>query len=703
MSSSKLSKLTRVALAASIAASGAIAVTALTPTVASAATTSTVGGQISRSEILSRAQYWFSQNPGLTYNQGGTFRDSSGRSYRTDCSGYVSMAWHLGYSANTQSLWDSESYEIPRSDLRAGDILDSYYNHVILFEKWDDDAHTTFSYYSFGSTPVKHRTGVSINGTLDSHPNSEYHARRYKNVVEDVNVSPSSLPAGTLVKSPNGPSVKVIINGAGVPVAGSDVGADGYDLSKIVTVDDGAFNALPTVPPSGTVVHDQGGGAARYVVVGGAALPISGNDWTADGYNTRADLGVPTSWLQGAVGNTLSTGLVVMDQSGSDPSRYVIVNGTALHISGAEWTADGYDKQTLMGVPGDWLKSAAAGSLASGTVVMDQSGSDPNRYVMVNGAALHISGDEWTADGYNLRPLMGVPGQWLNAAAAKAPADGTVVKDEAGGSARYAMVGGAAAPISGTEWTANGYDKQPTLGVPGAWLGAAAAKSPADGTVLADSAGTDPSRYVVVGGAAAHISGAEWTADGYNGKPLAAAPGSWLGTLTKKGVADGTLIKGQAGTDPSVYVMVNNSALPLTGAEFTTSYANQPVVGAPEEWEAAQAARPLANGTLVKNVNGTDPGVYVMAGGMAVLLSGADYTGYGYDKLPLRAVPGTWEQAAAAKAAPADGTLIQSSDSATVWQVVGGSKKAAAAGSYNAADVVKVPTALTAKLPTVTA
>ncbi|MFJ4190526.1 hypothetical protein [Kitasatospora sp. NPDC089509] len=644
MPSSRLSKLTRVALAASIAASGAIAATVVTTTAAHAAPASSVTGQITRSEVLARAQYWYNQNPGLIYSQGGTFPDSSGRPYRRDCSGYVSMAWHLGYSADTRAIADSETYEISRSDLRPGDVLNSYYNHVILFEKWDDAAHTTFSYYSFGSTPVKHRTGVSINATLDSHPNSEYRALRYKNIVEDTSTSPSALPAGTLVKSPNGPTVKVIINGAGVPLAGSDVAADGYDLSKIVTVDDGAFNALPGTPPTGTVVHDQGGGAARYVVINGSALPISGSDWTADGYNTRSDMGVPSSWLQGATKGTVATGIVVMDQSGNDPARYVMVNGAALHISADEWTADGYNQQTLMGVPTDWLKAAAARTLPTGTVLMDQAGTDPARYVMVNGAALHISADEWTADGYNLQALMGVPGAWLNKAAAKAPTDGTV---------------------------------------------------------LMDQAGNDPARYVMAGGAALPISADEWTADGYNQRPTAGAPGSWLGATVKKTVADGTLVKGQAGTDPNVYVMVNNSALPLTNAEFTGSYANQPVLGVPETWEASVVGRPLANGTVIKNVDGSDSTVYVMAGGMAVPLGYADFTGYGYDKLPLRAVPGTWEQKAAAKPAPVDGTLLQSSDSTTVWQVVGGSKKAAVPGGYNPADVVKVPTALTAKLPTI--
>ncbi|WP_331745191.1 hypothetical protein [Kitasatospora sp. NBC_01300] len=195
MPSSTLSRLAHVALAASLAASGAIVATAVTTTAAHAATatitaavsaSSSIDGKVTRSEVIQRAQYWLGKS--IPYSQGGSYPDSSGRNYRTDCSGYVSMAWHLGASPNpnTQGIADSYTYEIPRSELKAGDVLNSYYNHVLLFEKWDDAAHTTFSYYSFGSTSVKHVTGASINGTLDSHPNNEYKALRYKNIVDDV-------------------------------------------------------------------------------------------------------------------------------------------------------------------------------------------------------------------------------------------------------------------------------------------------------------------------------------------------------------------------------------------------------------------------------------------------------------------------------------------------------------------------------------
>ncbi|MEU7065366.1 transglycosylase family protein [Streptomyces sp. NPDC046161] len=239
---------------------------------------------------------------------------------------------------------------------------------------------------------------------------------------------PSKLAAGTLVKSPNGPDVKVVINGAGIPVAASDVTPDHYDLGKIVLVDNAAFNGLPSAPAAGTVVHDQAGGANRYVVIDGAALPISAADWTADGYNVRADMGVPTAWLQGAAQRTVSDGRVVMDQSGTDPARYVMVNGSALHISAAEWTANGYDSRSLMGVPGDWLRSASARGLSNGTVVKDASGGDATVYVMAGGVAVPLSYADFTGFGYDKRPLEGAPGDWLRSAAAKAaPADGTML------------------------------------------------------------------------------------------------------------------------------------------------------------------------------------------------------------------------------------------------------------------------------------
>ena len=94
-----------------------------------------------------------------------------------------------------------------------------------------------------------------------------------------------------------------------------------------------------------------------------AASLLSAADWTADGYNIRPDMGVPSSWLKQAAAGTLSAGTVVMDQSGKSPDRYVMVAGVPLRIGAAEWTADGYNTRALLGVPTDWLAAKAAGTL----------------------------------------------------------------------------------------------------------------------------------------------------------------------------------------------------------------------------------------------------------------------------------------------------------------------------------------------------
>ncbi|MGW6704371.1 hypothetical protein ACWGDE_05705 [Streptomyces sp. NPDC054956] len=177
-------KIARLALAAALVTGVAATATIVDQPAAYAAPTSSVGGKISRSEIIGRAEYWM--NKGLPYDQDGSYTDSSGKTYRTDCSGYVSMAWHLAGSPNTIALNDY-SYEINMSELKPGDILNSP-AHVILFDKWEDAAKTRFSYYTFGSTPVAHRT-VSVNdATWDSHAVSTYTPRRYTNVIDDVSV-----------------------------------------------------------------------------------------------------------------------------------------------------------------------------------------------------------------------------------------------------------------------------------------------------------------------------------------------------------------------------------------------------------------------------------------------------------------------------------------------------------------------------------
>jgi len=83
-----------------------LATSALSVTVqaAPAAAASSVGGNITRSEILQRAENWYQRRGSITYNMdnGSTVWDvGSTRKYRPDCSGFVDMAWHLNADPNT--------------------------------------------------------------------------------------------------------------------------------------------------------------------------------------------------------------------------------------------------------------------------------------------------------------------------------------------------------------------------------------------------------------------------------------------------------------------------------------------------------------------------------------------------------------------------------------------------------------------------
>ncbi|MFD4907564.1 NlpC/P60 family protein [Kitasatospora purpeofusca] len=589
--SSKPSRLVRLAIAAAVAVSGTVVSLSAAP-VSHAVGVSSTDGQISRAEVLARAQSWVDE--GVWYSQQVYYTDSNG-TYRTDCSGFVSMAWHLGVSRTTWTL-PGVSTPISLDSLQPGDALNrlnpytgEYDAHVVVFAGWTDSAHTSASVYEEARPGTQARRIAYSRSYLTS---QNFKAFRYNRIIDSGtpqgSQDPGSLPTGTLVKAPNNPTVKLVISGSGLAVSGSDVAPDGYDLGKVVVVDEAKFNLLPTALPVGTVVHDAAGGSSRYVVVGDAALPISGAEWSADGYNTRPDMGVPTSWLQGAVRNSLPVGTVVHDQADNSPSRYVVIGDAALPISGADWSADGYNTRPDMGVPGGWLQGAVKKSLPSGTVLHDQADNDPSRYVVVEGAALPIAGAEWVPDGYSVRPDMGVPSTWLRSVVQASPADGTVVR-------------------------------------------------------------------------------------------------------------------GEAGRDDKVYVVLGGSALAVSDAD-KAAYAERPRLGVPENWLRGAAQRPLKNGTVVRDVSG-GPSVYVMAGGMAVPLTAADYSGLGYDKRPLNTVPGTWLTAAAAKPAPADGTLLLSPDNTTVWLVTnGGSKKALTQadfgpGKYSFNDVVIVPTTLTANLP----
>ncbi|MEV4537745.1 FG-GAP-like repeat-containing protein [Asanoa sp. NPDC049518] len=159
---------------------------------------SSIGGKITRSEVLARAANWYLRrnDSDMTYSMElKTWDGTHSRTYRRDCSGLVDMAWHLGDDPNTHGL-DDPTYTTPisRSELLPGDLLDDTVNddpgypyHALLFGGWEDAAKTKFWYYSFGGTPMKKEEHKSFSdATLSGHATWQYKAYRYNKIVNDL-------------------------------------------------------------------------------------------------------------------------------------------------------------------------------------------------------------------------------------------------------------------------------------------------------------------------------------------------------------------------------------------------------------------------------------------------------------------------------------------------------------------------------------
>ncbi|WP_327286684.1 hypothetical protein [Streptomyces sp. NBC_01205] len=246
----KGSAIFKIALAATIALSGAVATVAAVPTAAYAAPASSVNGKITRSEILQRAQYWVDQR--VPYQQGPGANDSGGRYYeRSDCSGYVSMAWHLGSALTTQSLRDV-SYELGSfDDLKPGDILNRYdggrYNiHVVLFAGWTDGTRTTAKVYTESDWGEVAKIAYMSRSALN---NGDYRPWRYDNVIDDA------------VSAPAKPSLGI---------RGSVIAADGNQVTFTRDAGSGHLQVTYLPPGGGWQTSDLSVLAGTAVSAGGA-------------------------------------------------------------------------------------------------------------------------------------------------------------------------------------------------------------------------------------------------------------------------------------------------------------------------------------------------------------------------------------------------------------------------------------------------
>lgn len=98
------------------------------------------GAPISRAEVVERARSWL-KGGGVPYSMTAYHSGPNGHPYRTDCSGFVSMAWGLKSSLTTTTLQGVARRLDNRDQLEPGDVLlnsegAGANSHVIMFLGW---------------------------------------------------------------------------------------------------------------------------------------------------------------------------------------------------------------------------------------------------------------------------------------------------------------------------------------------------------------------------------------------------------------------------------------------------------------------------------------------------------------------------------------------------------------------------------------
>ncbi|WP_424215298.1 FG-GAP-like repeat-containing protein [Streptomyces sp. BI20] len=138
---------------------------------------------ITRAEVIAQAKSWVGK--GLKYNQGAIHQG-----YRTDCSGYVSMAWATakpGYATNT-FIPSGVAHWITKADLKPGDALNNpnpgNSGHIVLFEKWTNSNKTAYWGYEFSSSGVHYRQIPYP--YFSGYGEKDYRPMRWNGIIDDT-------------------------------------------------------------------------------------------------------------------------------------------------------------------------------------------------------------------------------------------------------------------------------------------------------------------------------------------------------------------------------------------------------------------------------------------------------------------------------------------------------------------------------------
>lgn len=404
------------AIALSLPAQAAPRADVVTPQAATAASAAVAPGpSITRGEILARAQTWVAAQ--VPYSQNAYYGG-----YRTDCSGFISMALKTSGSYWTGNL-NEIGVPIAFNDLRPGDYL-NFHNpadpnngsHVVLFDKWVGAVGGDFWMYEQTPPHTLHRKWSDTSGRV----RSNYKPMRYVRVQDgapDLGVFEFHL-SDSLSSSVATRAAFSYGNSPMTPIRG-DWNGDGADT--VSTFDRASAKFL--------VSNDPATGQAQYVVMfgnPGEGTPFVG-DWNGDGKDQ--------------IGTRMGTSFFLRNTEVTDPvesSTSIVFGDAGDQPLAGDWDGDGRDE---IGVyrPGEgrfYLRKA------DGSVITVAYG-DPN--------AVPLVGD-WNHDGKdNIGVRMGNTFFFRTSEVTSSA--------EVTSSVAYGNGDGAEIPITG-DWNGDGTDTQ---------------------------------------------------------------------------------------------------------------------------------------------------------------------------------------------------------------------------------------------------
>ncbi|WP_163508215.1 hypothetical protein [Fodinicola acaciae] len=430
---------------------------------------SAVNGKITRSEVLTRSKSWIDEKVPYSQDNNSPHVNKYG-SYRRDCSGFVSMSWHLSYSRTTADLPDV-MHPIARKDLKPGDALLLPHTHIALFVGWADGAHTqpvVREEYDYGHVAEQRVWAAAKAGN--------YTPERYDNIVDDAvrTFDPKAVPSGTLLREPSG-AIAVSVGGAPAVFANNaEITALGYAGSPIYPVARGFFAKMPSTPRETTLMRNSR--YATALVVDGWKVPFASNaEIAASGYKGQPVIATPARFF-----DTVHTGLPdrALIRNSGNVAAVVVGTGKVVFNSNAEIDASGYRRHPVVRVP-DRIFDSHPTSIPSGSLV----GNSHHAAAVVIGAGKYVfaSNADLASAGYRGHTVVEIPDRSFTNLSTGVP-DGSLVRNSAGAVA--VVVGGARVVFENhAEIVHTGYSAKPIIRIPDHAF-AALARPMRDGTLV---------------------------------------------------------------------------------------------------------------------------------------------------------------------------------------------------------------------------